>query len=93
MHRVLFRILALSVLLAFAFNFVMMLVFALVGWDGGTLNLKDLFGAGVFEAKGSDWLWIQLLWGFARLQSCLLLLPLPVAPAPVAPAPAAPVAP
>ena len=80
MHRVLFRILALSVLLAFAFNFVMMLVFALVGWDGSTLNLKDLFGAGVFEARGSDWLWILLLWGFALLQSCLLLLPLPVAP-------------
>ena len=80
MPRVLFRILALSVLLAFAFNFVMMVVVALVGWDAGTLNRKDLFGAGVFEARGSDWLWILLLWGFALLQSCLLLLPLPVAP-------------
>jgi len=73
-------ILALSVLLAFAFNFVMMVVVALVGWDSGTLNLKDLLGAGVFEASGKEWFWILLLWAFALLQSCLLLLPLPVAP-------------
>ena len=80
MSSVFVRILALSVLLAFAFNFVMMVVVALVGWDSGTLNLKDLLGAGVFEASGKEWFWILLLWAFALLQSCLLLLPLPVAP-------------
>jgi len=80
MSSVLVRILTLSVLLAFAFNFVMMVVVALVGWDSGTLTLKDLLGAGVFEASGKDWFWILLLWGFALLQSCLLLLPLPVTP-------------
>jgi hypothetical protein len=80
MSSVFIRILALSVLLAFAFNFVMMLVVALVGWDGSTLTLKSLLGAGVFEASGKEWLWVLLLWGFALLQSCLLLLPLPVAP-------------
>jgi hypothetical protein len=80
MPSVLVRILALSVLLAFAFNFVMMVVVALVGWDSGTLNPKDLLGAGVFEASGKEWFWILLLWAFALLQSCLLLLPLPVAP-------------
>lgn len=78
MPRVLVRILALSVLLAFAFNFIMMVVVALVGWEKDTLTLKDLLGAGVFEASGKDWFWILLLWGFALLQSCLLLLPLPV---------------
>lgn len=82
MSPVLVRILALSVLLAFAFNFVMMVVVALVGWDAGTLNPKDLLGAGVFEASGKDWFWILLLWGFALLQSCLLLLPLPVSSVP-----------
>jgi len=80
MSSVFIRILALSVLLAFAFNFVMMLVVALVGWDGSSLTLKSLLGAGVFEASGKDWFWILPLWGFALLQSCLLLLPLPVAP-------------
>jgi len=80
MSSVFIRILALSVLLAFAFNFVMMLVFELVGWDGSSLTLKYLLGAGVFETSGKDWLWVLLLWGFALLQSCLLLLPLPVAP-------------
>jgi hypothetical protein len=78
MSPVLVRILALSVLLAFAFNFIMMVVVALVGWDPGTLTLKDLLGVGVFKASGKDWFWILLLWGFALLQSCLLLLPLPV---------------
>jgi len=78
MSPVLVRILALSVLLAFAFNFIMMVVVALVGWDSGTLTLKDLLGVGVFKASGKDWFWILLLWGFALLQSCLLLLPLPV---------------
>ena len=78
MSPVLVRILALSVLLAFAFNFLMMVVVALVGWDPGTLTLKDLLGVGVFKASGKDWFWILLLWGFALLQSCLLLLPLPV---------------
>ena len=79
MPRVLFRILVLSVLLAFVFNFVMMLVLALVSWGTVTLTLKDLLGMGIFEAEGSDWLWILPLWGFALLQACLLLLPLPVA--------------
>ena len=79
MSSVFVRILALSVLLAFAFNFVMMVVVALVGWSAETLTLKDLLGMGVLEAKGSDWFWILPLWGFALLQSCLLLLPLPVA--------------
>ena len=83
MSSVLVRIIALSVLLAFAFNFVMMVVVALVGWDSGTLTLKSLLGAGVFEAStGKDWFWILLLWAFALLQSCLLLLPLPVTPSP-----------
>lgn len=80
MTSVFARVLALSVLLAFAFHFVMMVVVALVGWDADALTLKSLLGAGVFEASGSDWFWILLLWGFALLQSCLLLLPLPVAP-------------
>jgi len=79
MSSVFVRILALSVLLAFAFNFVMMLVVALVGWGAVTLTLKDLLGMGVFEAKGSDWFWILPLWGFALLQACLLLVPLPIA--------------
>jgi hypothetical protein len=82
MSSVFVRILALSVLLAFAFNFVMMAVVALVGWDSGTLNPKDLLGAGVFEASGKDWFWVLLLWGFALMQSCLLLLPLPVTSVP-----------
>ncbi len=82
MPRVLVRILALSVLLAFAFNFIMMVVMALVGWDLGTLTLKDLLGVGVFKASGKDWFWILLLWVFALLQSCLLLLPLPVSSVP-----------
>jgi hypothetical protein len=82
MSSVFIRILALSVLLAFAFNFVMMAVVALVGWDSGTLNPKDLLGAGVFEASGKDWFWVLLLWGFALMQSCLLLLPLPVTSVP-----------
>jgi hypothetical protein len=80
MSSVIVRILALSVFLAFAFNFVMMLVLALVGWSTATLTLNDLLGMGVIEAKGSDWFWILPLWGFALLQACLLLLPLPVAP-------------
>jgi hypothetical protein len=80
MSPVLARILALSVLLAFAFNFVMMVAVAIVSWSADTLTLKSLFGAGLVDASGSDWFWILLLWGFALLQSCLLLLPLPVAP-------------
>jgi hypothetical protein len=80
MTSVIARVLGLSVLLAFAFHFVMMVVVALVGWDASTLTLESLLGAGVFESSGKDWFWILLLWGFALLQSCLLLLPLPVAP-------------
>jgi hypothetical protein len=80
MSPVLARILALSVLLTFAFNFVMMVAVAIVSWSADTLTLKSLFGAGLVDASGSDWFWILLLWGFALLQSCLLLLPLPVAP-------------
>ena len=90
MPPVLVRILSLSVLLAFAFHFVMMVVVALVGWDASTLTLKSLLGAGLFEASGKDWFWILLLWGFALLQSCLLLLPLPVAPSSAGKAPLGP---
>ena len=80
MPRVLIRLLALSVLLAFVFHCVMMVVVALVGWNTDTLAPKTLLGAGVFEASGKDWFWILLLWGFALLQSCLLLLPVPMTP-------------
>ena len=80
MQPVFVRVLTLSVLLAYVFHFVMMVVVALVGWDGSSLTLRSLLGVGLFEASGSDWFWILLLWGFALLQSCLLLLPLPVAP-------------
>jgi len=80
MSSVFVRILGLSVFLAFVFNFVMMGVVALVGWDGSSLTLKSLLGADIFEVSGKDWFWVLLLWGFALLQSCLLLLPLPVAP-------------
>lgn len=81
MPRVFLRVLLLSVLLAFVFHFVMMVVVALVGWDAGTLTLRSLSGAGVFEANGKDWLWILLLWALALMQACLLTLPLPVVPA------------
>jgi len=90
MSSVFIRILALSVFLAFAFNFVMMVVLALVGWSAASLTLNDLLGLAVFEAKGSDWLWILPLWGFALLQACLLLLPLPIAPSTGAKAPLGP---
>ena len=80
MSSVFVRILGLSVFLAFVFNFVMMGVVALVGWDGSSLTLKSLLGADIFEVSGKDWFWVLLLWAFALLQSCLLLLPLPVAP-------------
>jgi hypothetical protein len=80
MSPVLARILSLSVLLAFAFNFVMMVVVALVGWSTDTLTLRSLFGAGLFQATGTDWFWILLLWALALMQACLLTLPLPVAP-------------
>ena len=82
MSPVVARILSLSVLLAFAFNFVLMLVVALVGWNTDTLTLRSLFGAGLFGASGSDWLWILLLWALALMQACLLTLPLPVSSAP-----------
>jgi len=82
MPRILVRVLALSVLLAFAFHAVMMVVVALVAWNADTLTLRSLLGAGLFHASGSDWFWILLLWGFALLQSCLLLVPLPVPSAP-----------
>jgi hypothetical protein len=81
MPPVLVRVLTLSVLLAFLFHFVMMVVVALVGWNTDSLTLRSLFGAGLFEASGSDWFWILLLWGLSLLQACLLTLPLPVAPA------------
>ena len=81
MSPVVARILSLSVLLAFAFNFVMMLVVALVGWSADTLTLRSLFGAGLFQATGSDWFWILLLWALALMQACLLTLPLPVSAA------------
>jgi hypothetical protein len=90
MTSIVARILALSVLLAFVSHFVLMGVVALVGWDASTLKLGTLLGAGVLEASGKDWFWILLLWGFALLQSCLLLLPLPVAPSPGGKAPLGP---
>jgi hypothetical protein len=80
MKSLLARILLLSVLLAFIFHAVLMVVMALVGWNTDSLRLRSLTGADLFEASGTDWLWILLLWGFALLQSCLLLLPLSVAP-------------
>lgn len=80
MASVFARVLALSVLLAFVFHFVLMVVVGLVGWDIGSLELGKLLGAGVLKASGMDWFWILLLWSFALLQSCLLLLPLPVVP-------------
>lgn len=78
MSPVLVRVLTLSVLLALVFHAVLMAVIALVGWNTDTLSLRSLFGAGLFEASGTDWLWILLLWGIALMQSCLLTLPLPV---------------
>jgi hypothetical protein len=68
----------------------MRLVVSLVGWSTDALTLHSLFGAGLFQATGSDWFWILLLWGFALLQSCLLLLPLPAAASPGAKAPLGP---
>ena len=78
MKSLLARILLLSVLLAFIFHAVLMVVMALVGWNTDSLRLRSLTGADLFEASGTDWLWILLLWGIALLQSCLLLVPLPV---------------
>jgi len=78
MKSLLARILLLSVLLAFIFHAVLMAVVALVGWNADSLSLRSLTGAGLFEASGMDWLWILLLWGIALMQSCLLLVPLPV---------------
>ncbi len=78
MKSLLVRILLLSVLLAFIFHAVLMVVMALVGWNTDSLRLRSLIGADLFEASGTDWLWILLLWGIALLQSCLLLIPLPV---------------
>jgi hypothetical protein len=82
MPPVLVRVLTLSVLLAFLFNCVMMMVVALVGWNADSLTLRSLLGVGLFEASGSDWFWILLLWALALLQACLLTLPLPVSTAP-----------
>jgi hypothetical protein len=78
MKSLLARILLLSVLLAFIFHAALMAVVALVGWNADSLSLRSLTGAGLFEASGMDWLWILLLWGIALMQSCLLLVPLPV---------------
>jgi hypothetical protein len=78
MKSLLVRILLSSVLLAFIFHAVLMVVMALVGWNTDSLRLRSLTGADLFEASGTDWLWILLLWGIALLQSCLLLVPLPV---------------
>jgi hypothetical protein len=90
MPPVLVRLLTLSVLLAFIFHFVMMVVVALVGWNTDSLSLRSLFGVGLFEASGSDWFWIALLWVLALMQACLLTLPLPVASLPGAKAPLGP---
>ncbi len=78
----LFKALALSVLLTFVFNVLLLLIAALVGWDSSLLTVNALSGAKLFEPSGADWLWVLLLWGLALLQSCLLLLPLPAASAP-----------
>jgi hypothetical protein len=78
MKSLLVRILLSSVLLAFIFHAVLMVVMALVGWNTDSLRLRSLTGADLFEASGTDWIWILLLWGIALLQSCLLLVPLPV---------------
>jgi hypothetical protein len=78
MKSLLARILLLSVLLAFIFHAVLMVVMALVGWNADSLSLRSLTGAGLLEASGMDWLWILLLWGISLLQSCLLLVPLSV---------------
>jgi hypothetical protein len=78
----LLKVLALSVLLTFIFNVLLILVAALVGWDSSLLTVNALSGAKLFESSGADWLWVLLLWGLAFLQSCLLLLPLPAASAP-----------
>ena len=78
----LIRVVALSVLLTFVFNALLILLAALVGWDSSLLTVNALSGAKLFESSGADWLWVLLLWGLAFLQSCLLLLPLPVASAP-----------
>jgi len=90
MPPVLVRVLTLSVLLAFLFHFVMMVVVALVGWNTDSLTLRSLFGVGLFEASGSDWFWILLLWALALLQASLLTLPLPVSSAPGAKVPLGP---
>ena len=78
----LLKVLALSVLLTFVFNALLILIGALVGWDSGVLAPDALSGAKLFESTGADWFWVFLLWGLALLQSCLLLLPLPVASSP-----------
>ncbi|MFN5058138.1 MAG: hypothetical protein ACK5FI_09185 [Verrucomicrobiota bacterium] len=80
----LLKVLALSVLLTFVFNALLVLVGALVGWDTSLLDMQALTGAKLFESNtpGADWLWVSLLWGLALLQSCLLLLPLPAASSP-----------
>ena len=78
----LLKVLALSVLLTFVFNALLVLVGALVGWDAGLLTAESLSGAKLFESTGADWIWVSVLWGLALLQSCLLLLPLPAASTP-----------
>ena len=78
----LLKVLALSVLLTFVFNVLLFLIMALVGWDSSMLAMDNLTGVRLFKSPGSDWLWVFFWWGFALMQSCLLLLPLPVASAP-----------
>lgn len=78
----LLKVLALSVLLTFVFNALLVLVGALVGWDAGLLTAESLSGAKLFESTGADWIWVSVLWWLALLQSCLLLLPLPAASTP-----------
>jgi hypothetical protein len=90
MTSLIVRVLSLSLLLAFVFHCVLMGVMALVGWNSDSLSLRSLSGAGLFEASGTDWLWILLLLGIALMQSCLLLLPLPVTTTPGEKAPLGP---
>jgi hypothetical protein len=83
------RILVLSVVLMFVFNGLLYLAMALVGWHPSWLELSLLFGLlhpDVWHKIAQDdptitswyWAWWFILWVLGLVQSCLLLLPLPV---------------
>lgn len=86
----LIRIVALSVLLTFVFNALLVLIVGLIGGNADTPSGRTLLGAELLDVTGADWVWVILLWGLALMQSCLLLLPLPVASAPGAKVPLGP---